>query len=434
MDYEYEDSCTEELDEQDTGHAKKIPLKIINEFSYSICKLRIKTDYNNSFGTGFFMNIDKNGKKLKCLITNFHVVGKSLIDSKAEIIAQIHNGKNITIKLDSEVRYIEIYEKPDITIICIDDLIINDMKFISYNTNSLSNFENYVGKYVFILQHPLGQALNFACGRIIDINNERSEFEHTVDTDKGSSGSPVILIPDNPNNFSDYYIIGVHKRRKRNDHNNIGIFLKIIEKKSTNINELNAYNNTDTISELYNNLSLKKLVSHIITIQKTKDEIIAKKLICPFKCQDKINELKHWITTWHGTRLNALESLLKNGLLLPGSDFGSQIRPKLWSNISDWCRGIFVSPSIFYASDVCYSQRILSNNKRWCVLIEAKIRPNSYTCHKSTLIRYKRKKGEPSELEFRLENKNDIIVQSVTFVLSSFIEDSQDYIDGEIMK
>ena len=66
-------------------------------------------------------------------------------------------------------------------------------------------YEEYLNQDVFILQHPLGEDVYSATGKIISINN--FEFEHTVDTDKGSSGSPVLL-------YESSKVIGIHKKKK----------------------------------------------------------------------------------------------------------------------------------------------------------------------------------------------------------------------------
>lgn len=35
------------------------------------------------------------------------------------------------------------------------------------------------------------------------------------------------------------------------------------------------------------------------------------------------------------------------------------------AGIEHWARAIFVSPSLFYASDVVYAERIVSKNQTW---------------------------------------------------------------------
>ena len=57
--------------------------------------------------------------------------------------------------------------------------------------------------------------------------------------------------------------------------------------------------------------------------------------------------------------------------------------------IKNWAKAIFVSPSIFYAAHACYAERIMSTNETYCVIIQCKVRPGSFTSHKSTVLKYK---------------------------------------------
>ena len=66
-----------------------------------------------------------------------------------------------------------------------------------------------------------------------------------------------------------------------------------------------------------------------------------------------------------------------NGLKIYGEPLKGHI--PLGANINnkkDWARAIFVSPSIFYASQ--YSEIIYSDNEEWFIIIDARLNPNSY--------------------------------------------------------
>lgn len=193
-------------DEQDTGHAKKISLKIINTLSKSICKLIFE---DGGKGTGFFMMIpSKKNEKFNFLITNFHNISDYDVNSHKNITIYIHNEKSQKIRLNNYERFIQCFDKPiDITIVQIldSDQIRKDIKFLNYDLNYLYGYNNYLKEDVLILQHPLGEDVNYAVGKIVSIDN--FEFEHTVDTDYGSSGSPVILVKNS-------MVIGIHKKKK----------------------------------------------------------------------------------------------------------------------------------------------------------------------------------------------------------------------------
>ena len=51
--------------------------KIIEQMKYSICEISGKL-----IGTGFFCNIELDGKKVHCLLTNYHVPDPQFIKRK----------------------------------------------------------------------------------------------------------------------------------------------------------------------------------------------------------------------------------------------------------------------------------------------------------------------------------------------------------------
>ena len=197
-------------DEQDTKHSKKLPIKKIMKASKSICKIIIPLEGNKkTYGTGFFMYIMKEDKRLDCLLTNFHIIKEKLVKSKSTIEIQINNNDKYKIKLDESIRYIQCLKKPvDITIIQITDSdpFKKDIDFLYYDLNYTFGYEQYINMDIFIIQHPLGGEAEYACGKIINIIN-KFEFEHSVDTESGSSGSPIIL-------NESLKVVGIHKQRK----------------------------------------------------------------------------------------------------------------------------------------------------------------------------------------------------------------------------
>ena len=152
---------------------------------------------------------------------------------------------------------------------------------------------------------------------------------------------------------------------------------------------------------------------------------------------------KDWITAWHGTNFTCLESIVEIGLKPAGekSNNGKEIevcvshigRIKTINHISDWANGIFVSPSIFYSAYPAYAKEISCFNELWKVLVEVKVKPDSYTEHKSTCPKYKPKKEEPELLEYRIaaDSKKDVQVVSLTFVKSEFFEKVEKYEEGK---
>ena len=194
-----------------------ISLDILNKVSKSICKLIIKNGDEEWTGTGFFMSIKfENEALINCLITNYHIINKKISSNNI----QLQIGDNIKTFNIGKERYIKYFKKPiDITIIEIlnNDEFIKEVDFLSYDLNYLKyGYNYYLNKEIFILQHPYGEDIHSAIGKIININN--FEFEHNAGTSSGSSGSAVILKRNN-------CVIGIHKGIKNTSKNKIGTFI-----------------------------------------------------------------------------------------------------------------------------------------------------------------------------------------------------------------
>jgi len=206
---------------------------------------------------------------------------------------------------------------------------------------------------------------------------------------------------------------------------------------------------------LYHNLHIKGFVSNLVPIKKG-SIIIAQKMLClpGFLKKDYLYLFNNWIPAWHGTKLKVLESIADYGLLPAGTKLENGMSIRVNSGhipleqslfeIKKWGKAVFVSPSIFYSAHVDYSERINSFGKTWCVLVEARIRPGSYTIHPPTSI-HTGLIGEPNDLEYRVNMENDsqlidftplpnnIYTTSITFVLEDFLENAYDYNEGNII-
>ena len=227
------------------------------------------------------------------------------------------------------------------------------------------------------------------------------------------------------------------------------------EAKTPLIRELILNSHQDKIMNLFHDLQLKGLVSKIIPIKKHK-EIIAHKLLCSsFSTRNILNINKNWVPGWHGTKFKFLESIVRYGLRPSGSKLenGASVNVNpghiplshTVSGIQYWAQAIFVSPSIFYAANPVYAERISSCSERWSVLVETRVKPGTFTAHPSTVLKYAGVKGEPSNVEYRIKVDTDkdliyrvisgqnVIVTSITFVKVKFLEKIDNYIDGNIV-
>lgn len=157
---------------------------------------------------------------------------------------------------------------------------------------------------------------------------------------------------------------------------------------------------------------------------------------------------RDWETCFHGTKCKNIESIMKHGLVPSGTTLpynGARITPpsnhfqlgKTYFGIDNWAHAVFVSPSIRYASHECYSERVITGNSKWCVVMKVLLQPSSYQSYKGT-VPLKLIDGEPDNIEYRVSNSSKLdpisrmlkrrleaqnaIVQSVLFIDMNFIE------------
>ena len=196
-------------------------------------------------GSGFFCEIKVNNKLMKVLFTNNHVINNLNSDIKIE-----HNRKKKIIKLNNRFKCTN--EELDYTCIEIkeEDGINNYFK-IDKNINNNNPYEEYKYDEFVMIQYPGGDDVSFAEGYINQIKDKN--ILYTMNTEGGSSGSPLILDTRN------LKIIGIHYSRTNNDEKK-AIFMKYIindiekqlkknnnnqlsNKNYKNINNLNDNNN-----------------------------------------------------------------------------------------------------------------------------------------------------------------------------------------------
>ena len=258
-------------DEGYPGFGRKVSLNMVNKVAQSICKITLKENNNiKNIGTGFFMIVNLDEKNLNCLITNYHIISQDLVDKKESILVQIEKeNKEIKILLDTNKRFIKCFKKPiDITIIEIieSDKIINNVKFLWYDCNYLLGYDQYSESDILILQHPLGEETQLGIGKILNI--QEFEFEHSIETDNGSSGSPVILIEN-------LKVIGIHKQSNKKNNNGIGTFIgqmfKEIESEKKKISIKDEKKENDTNEKCNKHVFIDKIIN--IKVENLKNEV-----------------------------------------------------------------------------------------------------------------------------------------------------------------
>ena len=163
----------------------------------AICKLI------TGLGTGFFCETKIKNKKMKFLFTCNHVLDeqKIKIGSKIQILHK-NETKNIKIKNNT---FVCTNEELDYTCIEIfDNENFNNYFKIDPEINCNDPNKEYKDDKLVIIQYPGNNNVSYAEGKIIEINDNLL-IKHSVSTEHGSSGSPIILSNRNLN------IIGIHQ-------------------------------------------------------------------------------------------------------------------------------------------------------------------------------------------------------------------------------
>ena len=147
-----------------------------------------------------------------------------------------------------KIKEIEITEKRFCKTSLINDFtcieILNEDKIEDFFEIDNYNNNNYDNEDIVIIHYPNGGNMKINSGHFIKICN--NNILHSVSTENGSSGSPIILL------FRDFKVIGIHKAYNEKEKLNVGTYIKdIIE--CINKNEINCefnINNEDLNKEI----------------------------------------------------------------------------------------------------------------------------------------------------------------------------------------
>ena len=397
----------------------------LKEMGKCICKIN-----GNKIGTGFFCRINYLDYSIPVLITNNHVIDESFMELKNQLKVYINDESYIIGINKKNIIYSSERNKYDIIIIKLREGEIKNFLQIDQNIFKFNSENLYLDEQIFILHFPnAGEAkVSYACG-IEKINDY--DIKHKCNTEVGSSGGPIFSAITKR-------IIGIHKgaisNRERKTAYNIGTFLKFP------LNDLNlglkikqilSSEEHPEIKTLIKNLYTKKLLSNIVQIKDEKKYglgLIGYQLLCDekFLPKDYSTTCKNWISAWHGTKFEYLESIIKYGFQLPGTKLKDgtiisqnfDITNKEVKGIKNWEKAIFASPD--FAGAFHYSNELGFYN----CFIEVKIKPGSFTQH------YRRDYESllhccslKDELEiysdytiYRIPSDKHIIIKSILFI------------------
>ena len=200
---------------------RKVDVSTANKVSKCVCKIIINENKGAKAGTGFFLIY----KEAKYLITCYHIVNSEKKNYKIEI----YNKKEFNLELKN--RLVLLLKEPfDISAIEINenDEFINYIDFLDYDLNYINGNDQYKDLEVYVLGYPKGLESVAESGVIKRINN--FEFYHDINTEGGSSGSPILL-------FNINKVIGIHKQADIAKQLNVGTFINIIFEKINDIKE-----------------------------------------------------------------------------------------------------------------------------------------------------------------------------------------------------
>ena len=204
--------------EQLINDIKHIPLNILQkclEKQTAICKIL------TGKGTGFFCKLNLKNKSIIGLLTNNHVLNEDKIKLGSKIEIE-HNNEKKVIEITKN-RFTCTNEEYDYT--CIE--IFENENYKNYfeiddNIDTDNPNEQYKDQEILMVQYPNLEEASFEKGKVNSIKNNYQIF-HTISTEGGSSGSPIILMS------SSLKIIGIHCGSSKKDKNlNRGNYMKVI--------------------------------------------------------------------------------------------------------------------------------------------------------------------------------------------------------------
>ena len=130
---------------------------------------------------------------------------------------------------------------------------------------------------------------------------------------------------------------------------------------------------------------------------------------------------------YHGTNIDAIRSILIDGLVLPGTvvSSGKRINPpsnhyareESYFNIPDFATAVFVSHSVHYSADPTYAVGFTHDDQQMIPVLECSVKNNSFVAIGNTTTNYKARPGEDlGKIEWRVTNPMDVEINGVLFI------------------
>ena len=202
------------IEEGNTNNAPPISERVSKKLYKSIFRISFTYNGKNIIGTGFFIKLNLKNEMKLFLMTCFHIIQKKLVDEKMTITlyyGEFDNEKEFSINLDKNERYIKCFDRPvDVTLIeIIDKDNISKDKYLIPDLNYKNGLNFYKNNFFYIAGYPQNNLneneRSISSGQIIDIIDEK-DFEHSINTGPGNSGSPICSCFAN-----NLFVVGIHK-------------------------------------------------------------------------------------------------------------------------------------------------------------------------------------------------------------------------------
>ncbi len=130
---------------------------------------------------------------------------------------------------------------------------------------------------------------------------------------------------------------------------------------------------------------------------------------------------------YHGTNINAVRSILLDGLVVPGTVVSSGIRvapptnhfarEDMHFNVPNFADAIFLSPSIHYSSDPTYATPFSDGDQQLIPVLECSVKRGSCDTFRCTVKGYVNYAGDDlNAIEWRVKDPTNIEINAVLFI------------------
>ena len=259
------------IQECNTNNAPPISERMSKNLYNSISRINVEYKGENIIGTGFFIKFNLKNETKLFLATCYHIIQKKFVDEKITITlyyGKFGKEKKINIKLDKNKRLIKCFDRQiDVTLIEIikKDNIKSD-KYLVPDLNYKNGLNLYKSNFFYLAGYPRNNLneneRSISSGKITDIIN-KAEFEHSLSTGPGNSGSPICYCVDN-----NLFAVGIHKQANKTRLINYGTFLGYILDNLENENK--KVNKTGMLDNINSLITIERIFSFLYEKRKFK--------------------------------------------------------------------------------------------------------------------------------------------------------------------